>query len=102
MAQFSQAAACNRFHVVEARLARWLLMTRDRLKSDRFRLTHEFLADMLGVQRVGVTNAASALRKRQLIDYSRGDITILDSKGLDTAACSCYRIVKNLFANTHA
>ncbi len=97
MAQFTQTAACNRFHVVEARLARWLLMTRDRVRSDQFHLTHEFLADMLGVQRVGVTNAATALRKRKLIDYSRGNITILDRKGLNAASCGCYRIVKNLF-----
>ncbi len=97
MAQFTQTAACNRFHVVEARLARWLLMTGDRVRSDQFHLTHEFLADMLGVQRVGVTNAASALRKRKLIDYSRGNITILDRKGLNAASCGCYRIVKNLF-----
>jgi PAS domain S-box-containing protein len=97
MAQFSQTAACNRFHVVEARLARWLLMTRDRVRSNVFHLTHEFLADMLGVQRVGVTNAASALRERKLIDYSRGNITILSPKGLSAASCGCYRIVKDLF-----
>lgn len=97
MAQFSQTAACNRFHVVEARLARWLLMTRDRVRSNEFHLTHEFLADMLGVQRVGVTNAASALRKRKLIDYSRGNITILNPRGLSAACCACYRIVKDLF-----
>jgi PAS domain S-box-containing protein len=97
MAQFTQTAACNRFHVVEARLARWLSMTRDRVKSDRFQLTQEFLADMLGVRRVGVTNAASALRRRKLIEYSRGNITILDRKGLNAASCACYRIVKDLF-----
>ena len=97
LAQVAQTAACNRFHGVEARLARWLLMTRDRVNADRFRLTHEFLGHMLGVRRVGVTNAANALRHRNLIEYSRGQIEEINRKGLIEAACSCYRSLK---ANT--
>ena len=97
MAQVSQTAACNRFHEAEPRLSRWLLMTRDRVGSDEFLLTHEFLAHMLGVRREGVTEAASALKRRKLISYERGNIRILDVRGLKASSCSCYQIVKAVF-----
>jgi CRP-like cAMP-binding protein len=96
MSQVAQISACNRLHRVEARLARWLLMTRDRLLSPNFPLTHRFLGFMLGVRRVGITQAAGALQRKNLITYSRGNIRILDQKGLEGAACRCYKIVKNL------
>ena len=92
--QVSQSSACNRFHSVDTRLARWLLMTADRLNTDQFRLTQDFMSSMLGVRREGVNKAAGALQAEELIRYSRGQIDILDRVGLEAKACLCYSLMK--------
>jgi len=90
--QVAQSAACNQFHSLDKRCCRWLLMTHDRMGSDDFLLTQEFLAMMLGVQRTGVTAAAGALQRAGLITYSRGNVTIRNRRGLERRACECYGI----------
>ncbi len=94
MAQISQSAACNRFHPIEARLARWLLMTQDRMHADEFQITQGFLSNMLGVRREAVNKAAGDLQRHKLISYSRGILDVIDRKGLEKAACPCYIIIK--------
>ena len=96
MATAMQVAVCNQEHLLEARLARWLLMTQDRVAADRFRFTQQFIALMLGVRRAGVNVAAGALQRRSLIRYSRGAMQILDRKGLLAASCSCYEVICEL------
>ena len=95
--QVAQTTACNRVHLVEQRCARWLLQTHDRVGSDQFFLTQEFLAQMLGVRRSGVSAAAGLLQKAGLIRYARGRITVLDRPGLESAACECYGVIKREF-----
>jgi CRP-like cAMP-binding protein len=97
MIQVTQIAACNRFHLVEGRLARRLLMTRDRMGSNDFHITQEILGNMLGVLRVAVTKAASTLQRNKLIRYHRGNISILDGAGLEAASCRCYQVVKRIY-----
>ena len=94
LTQVSQSSACNRFHLVDARLARWLLMTNDRLGLEEFPLTQEFLSNMLGVRREGVSRAAGALQEANLIRYSRGMISLLNRRGLEAKSCKCYRIIR--------
>lgn len=99
MAQMATSAACLRFHLVGPRLARWLLMSHDRARADSFRLTHEFLAYMLGVRRVGITAAAGALQRSGLIEYHRGDLTVLDRSELEATACGCYAADQETYAS---
>jgi len=93
----AQSSACNRLHSVRERCARWLLMTHDRIGRDKFPLTHQFLSQMLGVRRATVTEAAGSLQAAELIDYSYGQITMMDRKGLEAAVCECYSIIRREF-----
>ncbi len=96
--ELAQGSACNRFHTVEQRLARWLLTVSDRLQSEDFPLTQEFIAQMLGVRRSGVTVAANTLSRTGMIRYQRGRISILNREDLEVTSCECYRVIQNEFA----
>lgn len=96
-AQTAQTAACNRAHSVSQRLARWLLLTHDRIEGDELELTHELIARMLGSRRAGVSVAANDLREAGLISYTRGRVTVIDRPGLEAASCECYRMVRTHF-----
>jgi CRP-like cAMP-binding protein len=95
--EFSQSAACNRLHPIIGRLSRWLLMASDAVGSEKLFLTHDYLSVMLGIRRPGVTEAALELRERGAIDYSRGEIRIVNRKVLEGIACECYGLVKKEF-----
>jgi CRP-like cAMP-binding protein len=99
MTQIAQSAVCNRFHPINSRLARWLLMTRDRMEMDKFPLTQEFLSNMLGVRREGVSKAAAVLQRQKLIEYNRGILTILKPLKLEAVACNCYTITKEEYGD---
>ena len=94
LAQISQSAVCYRFHPAEDRLARWLLMTSDRMETKEFHLTQDFLSNMVGVRREAVNKSAVVLQQQELISYSRGNISITDRQGLELKACQCYAIIK--------
>jgi CRP-like cAMP-binding protein len=98
MNQLASAAACTRFHHIDARLSRWLLMMQDRAHADTFGVTQEFLSFMLGVRRVGISAAAAALQSKELIGYSRGRVAVLDRRGLEAVSCSCYADDRRTYA----
>jgi CRP-like cAMP-binding protein len=99
VAQLASAAACARFHLIGPRLARWLLMSHDRAHSDRFHVTHELVATMLGVRRVGITVAAGVLQRSGSIEYRRGELTVLDRRLLEDMACGCYALDRQAYAD---
>lgn len=104
IAEISQSALCHRFHPIEERLSRWLIIAHDRLFSTNLNVTHEIIADSLGVPRSGVTMAAGALQRAGIIRYARGRIVILDRDGLEANSCECFRIIRdelNRFSKTH-
>ncbi len=94
LTQVAQSALCNRFHTVEERLCRWLRVARDRTESSAFDVTHEFLSQMIGAPRTGVSVAAGALQRARIIRYSRGRMTILDWRGVELRSCECYEVIK--------
>jgi CRP-like cAMP-binding protein len=100
--QQTLASACERFHMIGPRLARWLLMSQDRAETDSFHVTQEFMALMLGVRRVGVTEAAGAFQRSGLIEYHRGELTVLDRPALEAEACSCYAADRRLYTELTA
>ncbi len=95
MTQISQTAVCNRLHAVEQQLCRWLLLSHDRLNSDKLVMTHDLISNMLGVRREGITLAAQKLAKKKLIKNMRGTITVIDRQRLEEAVCECYKVVNN-------
>lgn len=102
LAQLATAAACQRFHRIGPRLARWLLMGQDRMEADCLHVTHELLAQMLGVRRVGITRAAGALQRAGIIEYHRGLLTVQDRVGLERSACSCYAADRQVYQHLMA
>lgn len=100
--QVSQTVACNRFHLIEERLMCWLLLMHDRMQTDKFKITQEFLSKMLGVRREAVSKSAANLQQRKLIEYSRGIVSIINRAALEAAACNCYSIVKAEYDNLPA